>query len=75
MNSVAEKVVADYANVSILDTDEMDVFLFWGLLRDAVVFNRAQTEEGRKWLHNAWRLTQTAPEDKKLRDKYGKGGS
>lgn len=74
MNSVAEKVVSDYANVSILDTDEMDVFLFWGLLRDAVIFNRAQTDEGRKWLHNAWRLTQTAPEEKKLEDKYGKGG-
>lgn len=59
--------------MSILDTDEMDVFIFWALLRDAVIFNRAQTKEGREWLHNAWRLTRTAPEDDKLRKKYGKG--
>lgn len=66
--------MADYANVSILDTDEMDVFTFWALLRDAVIFNRSHTKEGRKWLKNAWRIRQTEPEATKLHQKAGKGG-
>jgi len=67
--------VADYANVSISDTDEMDVFTFWALLRDAVIFNRSHTKEGRTWLKNAWRIGQTEPESEKLHEKAGKGGS
>nr|DAP97368.1 MAG TPA: hypothetical protein [Caudoviricetes sp.] len=31
----------------------------------------AQTEEGRKWLHDAWRIQQTTPDAEKLHQKYG----
>ena len=44
---------------------------FWALLHDAIVYNRAQTPDGRKWPKNAWRLTQTEPETAKLHKKYG----
>lgn len=67
--------MAEYAGVSIPDTIEFDVFTFWALLRDAIIFNRSQTKEGRKWLKNAWRLRQTEPETKKLHQKAGKGGT
>ena len=66
--------MADYAAVSLPQVYEFDIFTFWALLHDAVVYNSSQTEEGRKWLRNAWRLTRTTPEDKKLKQKYGKGG-
>lgn len=49
----------------------MDLFTYWALLHDAIVYNSAQTAEGRKWLHNAWRLTQVTPDYEKLHEKYG----
>lgn len=67
--------MAEYAGVSILDTDDLDVFTFWALLRDAIIFSRSQTKEGRKWLRNAWRIGQTEPETEKLHQKIGKGGT
>ncbi len=66
-----EKIVAEYAGISLLDVFELDVFSYWSLLHDAVVYGNAQTEEGRKWLKNAWRLTQTEPDRQKLHEKYG----
>lgn len=66
--------MAEYAGVPLPQVYEFDVFAFWTLLHDAVVYNNSQTKEGREWLHNAWRLTRTAPDDGKLKQKYGKGG-
>lgn len=66
--------MADYAGIPLPHVYEFDVFEFWTLLHDAVVYNNSQTKEGRKWLRNAWRLTRTAPDDKALKQKYGKGG-
>lgn len=73
--TIEEKIVAEYTGVSILDTDELDVFTFWALLRDAIIFNRSQTKDGRKWLKNAWRISQTEPQTEKLHRKIGKGGT
>ena len=53
---------------------DLDIITFWALLRDGVIYNRAQTETGRKWLRNAWRITQTEPETEKLKAKYGERG-
>lgn len=33
-----------------------------------------QTEKGREYLDNAWRLEQTKPDRKKLREKFGSKG-
>lgn len=65
------KAVADYAGISLFEVYQLDVFTYWALLHDAVVYANAQTEEGRKWLHNAWRLTQINPDREKLHEKYG----
>ena len=40
------------------------------LLRDAVIYNKMQTDKGRKWLRDAYRITQTAPDMDKLRKKF-----
>lgn len=54
---------------------EMDIFTFWALLRDVIIYNQSRTKAGRKWLNNAYRLTQTEPDLPKLRRKAGKGGN
>lgn len=66
-----EKIVAEYAGVSLFEVFALDVFTYWALLHDAVVYGNAQTEDGRKWLKNAWRITQTEPDREKLHEKYG----
>lgn len=69
-----EKCVAEFAGMSLPEVLVLDVFSFWALLRDAVIWNKAGTKAGREWLKNAHRLTVTEPEEIKLRQKYGRGG-
>jgi len=55
----------------LFEVYQLDIVTYWALLHDAVVYGNAQTEEGRKWLHNAWRMTRTEPDRQKLHQKYG----
>lgn len=67
--------MAEYCGIPLFQVYELDVFSFWALLRDLVIYNKSQTKEGRTWLKNAHRLTRTEPESEKLHRKAGKGGS
>ena len=51
------------------DADYLD-FLLWR--RDAYVHRLNQTESGREYLDNAWRMEQTAPDRASLREQLGK---
>jgi hypothetical protein len=42
--------------------------------RDAFIYRMSQTEKGQEYLDNAYRLEQTKPDRKRLREKYGKEG-
>lgn len=64
--------MADYAGISVFDVVQLDVFVYWTLLHDAVVYMYSKTEEGEEYLRNAWRLEQVEPDVGKLREKYGK---
>ena len=70
-----EKCVAEYSGMTVVQVLSLDYFSFRYLLRDAVIWNHSGSKEGRKWLQNAHRLTQTEPDLPALREKYGKGGS
>lgn len=70
-NSEKRKVVADYANMSIPDTEELTVFEYWGFLHDAVVWNCSRTTEGREYLENAYNYAQTKPDRETLRELFG----
>ena len=72
VNTVEEKMVCDYTGFNFDRLDDMCVFEYWLLLRDAVIHGHMQTEEGRKYLNNCWRITQTAPNRKKIREKMGR---
>jgi len=64
--------VADYCNLSIFDVGAICYYDYRILLRDAVIHSLSQTKSGRDYLNNAWILTQTEPDRKALRKKFGR---
>lgn len=72
--TIEEKMVCDYTGFNFDRVEELHVFEFWLLLRDAVVYNYRQTQEGREYLDKCWRLEQTKPDREGLRRKLKKGG-
>lgn len=62
-------MVLDYTGFNFNIIDNLEVFEFWLYLRDAVVYKYMQTEEGRKYLENCWRIEQTKPDRKSIRNK------
>lgn len=73
-NTSDEKIVADYSNTAITNVNDYDVFTFWGLLHDAVIWNCNKTEKGREYLENAWYYSQDKPDRQGLRAMFGKKG-
>lgn len=71
VNTMEEKIVSDYTGYNFADIEELGVFQYWLFLRDAVIYNCNQTEEGQEYLNNCWRINQTKPDIDKLR-KIGK---
>lgn len=71
INTLTKKTVSEYTGLSFLEIMELDLFEYWSLLRDAVIYNNSMTEDGRKWLRNAWRISQTEPDRKRLHEKFG----
>ena len=67
-----EKRVADYLRISMTDIPEMDLVDYMIARRDAFIYMKAQTEEGREYLRNADRLNITKPDRGGLRQAFGK---
>ncbi len=65
----------DYCHVDIYEVQEMEIDVYLFFMREAMIYENSQTEEGREYLRNCWRLEQTKPERGKMRKKYsGKEG-
>lgn len=64
--------MAEYAGLSLLEVRELDYvqYLIWR--RDAYIHALSRTEEGQKYLDNAWRMEQTEPDRERLRKKLKK---
>ena len=43
-------------------------------MREAFIWENNQTKEGREYLENCWRMTQTKPDRESLREKFKKKG-
>ena len=69
-----DKIVADYMNISLYEVEEMDIYDYLLIRRDAFIQLASRTEAGQKYLENAWRLTQTKPDRARLRKNFGKEG-
>lgn len=65
------KRVADYINSDFEYCFNIDCYTFLKLARDSFINSMRQTEEGRKYLKDAWQLTRTDMEVDKLRRKFG----
>lgn len=55
----------------MLEVEELDIILYLRYRRDAFIYTLSQTEKGRDYLNNAYRLEQTTPDRKSLRDQFG----
>ena len=73
LNTKGEKLVIDYLNITISDVQEMPIDLYLYFMREANIHRLMQTKEGREYLDNCWRMEQTKPDRKKLREKMRKG--
>ncbi len=71
-DSVGEKMVADYTNMTIREVDDLDIDEYLYYFRDAFIHSMNQTEEGRKYLENAYFYKQTKPDRGSLRKKFGR---
>ena len=73
LNTKGEKLVIDYLNITIFDVQDMPIDLYLYFMREANIHKLMQTKEGREYLDNCWRMEQTKPDRKKLREKMRKG--
>lgn len=69
-----ENLVARYVGISMLEVEELNYLDYLRYRRDAFIYRMSQTEKGQEYLDNAYRLEQTKPDRKALRDKFGKEG-
>lgn len=67
-------MVAEYTGLNMLEVEQLDYILYLAYRRDAFIYKLSRTEKGREYLSNAYRLEQTAPDRKSLRDQFGEEG-
>lgn len=67
--------MCEYTGLNFISIGNLDVFSYWSLLRDSVIYKYMQTEQGQEYLNKCWILEQTKPDRKRLREKFGKEGT
>lgn len=72
-SSWGRRLVAEYTGLNFHEIGALDygTYLLW--LRDAYIHMMNQTEAGREYLDDCWRMQQTKPDRGALREKFGKG--
>ena len=64
--------MADYSGLNFREVEALDYLTYLTWRRDAFIHKWSQSEKGREYLDNAWRLEQTKPDREALRKKLGK---
>lgn len=67
-------LVSEYTGLSFLEVADLNYLQYLVWRRDAFIYALNQTEEGREYLDNAYRMEQTQPDRKRLREKLRKEG-
>jgi hypothetical protein len=65
-------MVASYTGLSFHEVGALDYVQYLTYRRDAYIYNLEQTEDGREYLGNAWRMEQTKPDRKALHEQLRK---
>ena len=68
-----EHLVSRYSGLNLIEVQELDIVDYLLLRRDAFIDAFSQSEKGIEYLNNAWRLEQTEPDRKALREKFNGG--
>jgi hypothetical protein len=68
-----KRLVAAYTGLDFHQLGALDYIEYLTYRRDAYVYALEQTEDGREYLDNAWRMEQTKPNRQALRENLGKG--
>lgn len=66
--------MSEYTGLNFLEVSRLPYLQFLIWRRDAFIHRLSQTEAGREYLDNAWRMAQTTPDRARLRKKLGKEG-
>lgn len=66
-NSTCVKIVSDYTNMGFNDVFDLEIFIYWSWLHDAVVWNLNASENGRKQLEKSYLIMQDKPDMDALR--------
>ena len=61
--------MAQYTGLDFFQVRQLEYVKYLTWLRDAYIYNLSQTEDGREYLENAWRMEQTVPDRSALRKK------
>lgn len=67
-------MVAQYTGLTIIEIEDLDYIDYLRYRRDAFISRLSQTEKGLEYLDNAYRIEQTEPDRKNLREQFGKEG-
>ena len=70
ISSEWQHLVAEYAGLSLPEVRELEYVQYLTWRRDAFIQLLSRTEEGQKYLDNAWRMEQTEPDREGLRRKF-----
>jgi hypothetical protein len=65
-------MVAAYTGLNFHEVGALDYVQYLAYRRDAYIYYLDQTEEGREYLGNAWRMEQTKPDRPALREQLRK---
>jgi hypothetical protein len=65
-------MVSQYTGLTIIEVEELDYIDYLRYRRDAFITRLSQTKEGLEYLDNAYRIEQTRPDKRSLRDQFGK---
>ena len=67
-------MVSSYTGLNMIEVNNLDYVAYLVYRRDAVIYKMSQTEKGREYLQNAYRLELVEPDRKSLREQFGKEG-
>lgn len=73
INSWWRHLVSSYTGLTFKEVAELNYLQYLVWRRDAFIYMLNQSDEGQEYLANAYRLEQTQPDRKKLREKLRKG--
>lgn len=67
-------MVSSYTGLNMIEVNNLDYVTYLIYRRDAFIYKMSQTEKGREYLQNAYRLESIEPDRKSLREQFGKEG-